>query len=158
MKKLFFFLSVFIMVYGSSCNNTPGSNSNNARTRTKNKADSLMDDIMADHGTGMAKLNKVSAAQGLVQHIIDSIGKLPEKERKLLSAPINDLDSLLTQLRSAENGMNLWMDAFNMDSLANKPDERIQYLESERKKTAKIKEELISSLQKADSLLKKYRR
>jgi len=155
LKKFLFVLTVFITIIASSCNNSSDSNSNNARTRPKSKVDSLMDNIMADHGTGMAKMNKISVVQGQIRKIIDSIGKLPVKERNALASYKTDLDSLFSRLQNAEDRMNQWMDEFNMDSLENDAEKRVQYLSSENQKTTRLKDDMVSLLQKADSLLSK---
>lgn len=155
MKKILFVLSVIILIPGISCNSSSDSNAGKTEKKSKSRADSLMDDIMADHGTSMAKMNKVSVALSKIQHIIDSIGKLPEPVKKSGAAYKIHLDSLFGQLRSVENRMNQWMDEFNMDSLENEPAGRIQYLESEKQKVGNLNADMISSLQKADSLLGK---
>ena len=46
------------------------------------------------------------------------------------------------------------MSEFNMDSSLNNTEQRIKYLESEKIKISNVKDAMISSLQKADSLLK----
>jgi len=46
------------------------------------------------------------------------------------------------------------MDEFNMDSLTNNAKERIKYLTDEKLKVSKVKESILNSLQKADSLVK----
>jgi hypothetical protein len=50
--------------------------------------------------------------------------------------------------------MDRWMEEFNMDSASNNEEMRVKYLESEKIKIAKVNEAMLSSLQKADSLLK----
>ena len=64
------------------------------------------------------------------------------------------LDSLQKELSYAEFAMNKWMEEFNMDSALNNAKERIDYLHSEKLKVTKVKESILSSLQKADSLIK----
>jgi hypothetical protein len=50
--------------------------------------------------------------------------------------------------------MNKWMDEFNMDSAVNNMEQRIKYLTDEKMKVGKVKESILGSLHKADSLLK----
>lgn len=151
MKKISFIYSAFILLICASCNNSSSSKPD----KTKTRADSLMDDIMGNHGASMAKMNKISVAQGLIKHTIDSIGKLPGKTQKASAVYKNNLDSMLVQLNAVESSMNQWMDEFNIDSLQNNLDQRILYLESEKQKVIKVKDDMIISLQKADSLLGK---
>ncbi len=85
---------------------------------------------------------------------LDSIEKLPVKARQA-AAPLKiKLDSLQKDLSYAEFAMNKWMNEFNMDSAINNAEERINYLQSEKLKVAKVKEAILGSLQKADSVLK----
>lgn len=149
MRTKLIILTAIAVLLNISCNN----NSKSPETKSKSKVDSLMDDIMANHGTGMAKMNKISVVQGQMQHLLDSITGLHRGSNKENTVLKTDLDSLLAHLRSVESRMNQWMDEFNMDSLENKPEERIQYLESERQKTEMMKNDMISLLQKSDSLL-----
>jgi len=65
------------------------------------------------------------------------------------------LDSMFNRLTFADHGMEAWMNEFNMDSLKDNEKEQLKYLESEKEKISKVNEVMISSLQKADSLLKK---
>ena len=58
-------------------------------------------------------------------------------------------------LNYAEYGMNTWMEAFNPDSAKENMEARIKYLASEKDKVDKVKESILSSLQRADSLFKK---
>lgn len=151
MRKIIFLFSVAFLILNLSCNDS----SNNDSGSKKNLAasDSLMNDIMADHGTAMAKMNKVSLAQGQIRYVIDSIRKLTGPEQKKSAPLLHNLDSMLTRLQLIETRMNQWMDEFNMDSLENNPSEQKKYLESERQKTSGIKDDIISVLQNADSLL-----
>ena len=86
--------------------------------------------------------------------LLDSIAKLPAKARQAAEPLKVKLDSLQKELSYAEFAMNKWMDEFNMDSAVNNAKDRIKYLEEEKLKVTKVKEAILSSLQKADSLLK----
>jgi len=50
--------------------------------------------------------------------------------------------------------MENWMDEFNMDSAVNNVEQRIKYLSEEKLKVSNVKENILTSLQKADSLIK----
>jgi hypothetical protein len=47
------------------------------------------------------------------------------------------------------------MNEFNMDSAVNDVEKRSKYLESEKVKVSNVKDEIINSLQNADSLIRK---
>lgn len=150
MKIISFFFSAILVLFLLSCNN-----SSNENKTLKARADSLMDDIMGNHGASMAKMNKISVAQALIKHSIDSIGKLPENAQKTNNDYKNKLDSMLVQLNAVESSMNQWMDTFNIDSLQSNLEGRIQYLQSEMQKVITVKDDMIHALQQADSLLGK---
>ena len=92
--------------------------------------------------------------QSQVQHIIDSIKQLPAKTKKALAPYKIKLDQVLEDLKTAKTGMEKWMDEFNMDSAVNNVEQRIKYLTEEKFKVSKVKENILTSLQKADSLVK----
>ena len=153
MKRAGFILVTLVAFSISACNN-----SNNKKTESKEPlttiADSLMAYIEDGHNAGMAKYGKLKAMQNKVQQIIDSIGKLPGKTRTSLAPYKANMDSLLAKLNSARAGMDKWMDEFNMDSALNNMEQRIKYLSEEKLKISKIKESILHSLHKADSLTK----
>jgi hypothetical protein len=65
------------------------------------------------------------------------------------------LDSLAAKLNYAEADMDKWMEDFNMDSAKNDAALRAKYLEAEKEKVNRVREQMVSVLQQADSLLKK---
>ncbi len=142
------------MVFLVSCNNS-GNKNEKTSTIPKTHVDSLLDEVLDGHDAGMARMGKMSRMENNVQHILGSLNKLSGKSKTTTVNYKNHLDSLLAELKSAEDGMNKWMDEFNMDSDKNDVDRRTQYLESEKSKVTKIKESMIDALHKADSLLKK---
>lgn len=148
MKQIVLLLTAMLLL--NACNN-----SGDEKAPGKSRADSLMDDVMHGHNIGMAKMSKVSAAEKKVQQAIDSISKLPPGLQKQSSTYGIQLDSLLRQLQFADYAMNKWMDEFNMDSEANNSERRIKYLESEREKVLKVKDTMLSTLKRFDSLFKR---
>ena len=68
--------------------------------------------------------------------------------------PHRELGRLLENLKSAKANMEKWMDEFNMDSAVNNMEQRINYLRDEKWKVSKVKENILASLQKADSLIR----
>lgn len=154
MKKIIFLVSAIAIVAAISCNNSSNNSSETSDNKPKTKADSLMQDIMDGHDASMAKMDRLSSAQKQVQNAIDSIEKLHGAAKQTTRILKTGLDSTLSELKSAEDKMNQWMDSFNMDSSENNMPERIKYLESEKMKVTAVKEGIYSALHKADSLLK----
>ena len=149
MKKIVFCSLVAAAVFALSC-----SNDNGESKKAKTQIDSLLDDVLDGHNIGMAKLGKVARAEQATKRLLDSIAKLPEKARQAAEPLKVKLDSLKSDLSYAEFAMNRWMDEFNMDSAIDNAKERARYLEEEKLKVTKVKEAILRSLQKADSLLK----
>jgi DNA repair ATPase RecN len=157
MKRIFFLFSVLTLIIVVACNNSDDKKvDNDKKTETpRSTTDSLMEDIMNGHDVGMAKMGKLSAMQNQVQSIIDSIGKLSAKTKKTLNPYKADMDKVLEDLKSARTGMEKWMDEFNMDSALSNIEQRIKYLRNEKWKVTEVKESILKSLQKADSLMKR---
>jgi hypothetical protein len=134
-----------------ACNNS----GDNHGATGKNRADSLMDEVMEGHNKGMAKVSKLNEAKNKIQHVIDSISKLSADLQKTSVQYRMQLDSVFNMLTFADYAMDKWMNEFNMDSLNNNKEERVKYLESERSKISNVNEVMIRSLKNADSLLNK---
>jgi len=145
--------SVFVLLF-ISCNNSNTSTKNNSKT-TESESDSLMHEILRQHDIGMAKMNKISDAKNRIQHSLDSISKLPFDIQKKSVQYRMGLDSAFNWLTFADSHMETWMNEFNMDSLKDDQEKQIKYFESEKIKISHVNDEMISSLRKADSLLRK---
>jgi phage host-nuclease inhibitor protein Gam len=151
MTKPFLILFTLSFLLLTACNNSAQTKD---KTVTKSEADSLYEQVMDGHDAGMGKMGKLSKVQQEVSRLIDSIGKLPAKTRTAAAPYKAKLENLLAELRSAENGMNQWMESFNIDSAVNESKERLNYLATEKIKVNKVKDAILNSLQKADSALK----
>ena len=157
MKKFFAPVIGFLFITITACNNSDKKNTRDSSNKTAipaTMADSLMEDVMAGHDAGMGKMGKLNAMQKEVQKVLDSIAKLPAKTKTAMDSYKAKMEELLQDLRSAKLGMEKWMDEFNMDSAENNPEQRIKYLSGEKLKIFSVKESMLNSLHKADSLLK----
>ena len=151
MKSLFAILFVFAALAITACNNSADIKND---TVTKTKADSLLDDVDDGHAVAMGKMGRLNRTEQEVSRLIDSIGKLPAKARDAAAPYKAKLETLLDELKTADVNMNQWMESFNMDSALNNTEERIKYLTTEKIKVSKVKDAVLNSLQKADSVLK----
>ena len=81
--------------------------------------------------------------------------KLPVKARQAAAPFKNKLDSLQKELSYAEMAMEKWMRELKRDSVIDNMnmEERIKYLNSEKLKVSKVKENILKGIQKADSVL-----
>lgn len=155
MKNLIFVLSFVTAAIFISCNDSKIEHGNHSgNTQPKTEAQILWKEVMEGHDIGMAKMGKLTRAEQAARRMLDSIEKLPAKAKQA-AAPLKlKLDSLQKDLSYAEFAMNKWMEEFNIDSAENDMKKRIEYLKSEKLKVSKVKESILSGLQKADSLLK----
>jgi len=152
MKQIFPLAVVFSVVFAFSCNENHNGHSRDGESKTR--TDSLLNDVMDGHNIGMAKMGRLTRAEQTTRRLLDSIAKLPVKARQAAEPLQGKLDSLQKELSYAEFAMNKWMDEFNVDSAVDNAKDRINYLEEEKLKVTKVKEAILGSLQKADSLLK----
>ena len=155
MKSLFFVISFIVAVIFISCNDSENKKSGPAEAQPRTEAQILWKEVMDGHDIGMAKMGKLTRAEQASRRMIDSIEKLPAKAKQA-AAPLKvKLDSLQKDLKNAELAMNKWMEEFNVDSARDDKNRRIAYLESEKMKVAKVRDNILNSLKKADSLLDK---
>ncbi|MBI1344356.1 MAG: viral A-type inclusion protein [Terrimonas sp.] len=153
MYKLFISAILFSFII-AACNNSTQQPQNPATEGPKTKEDSLYRDVMEAHNIAMPKMGKLKGYQSLVQLQLDSLAKLPAAARQGSVALKTTLDSLLESLQYAAMAMDKWMSEFVPDSASENPDLRIQYLESEKRKAEKMKENVLSSIERAKEILK----
>jgi len=144
------FLFVILVL---SCNNS--NTATDSTKTTESASDTLMHDILKQHDVGMAKMNKITQTKSRIQRALDSLANLPTDLQNKSVQYRMELDSVFNRLTFADRHMETWMNEFNMDSLKDNKEEQVKYLESEKTKISQVTEEMIGSLQKADSALKK---
>ncbi|MBC7826409.1 MAG: hypothetical protein H7122_01585 [Chitinophagaceae bacterium] len=118
----------------------------------KTTEDSLYHDVMEGHDIGMAKMSTLRGNLKRVQRELDSVQKLPVQ--KIDSPYMRALLDLQEELNYADHAMFTWMGEFKVDSASSNKDKRIKYLESEKAKVEKVRDNILNSLQRADSLFK----
>ena len=136
-----------------ACNNE-GKKKETGTKGPKTQADSLMEDVMDGHDVGMSKYGKLEGSLKKVQQTLDSIATLPAKAQQAAAPLKAQLESVASDLNYAITAMDKWMQEFNMDSALDNMEERIRYLTDEKMKVGKVKEAILNSLQKADSVSK----
>jgi hypothetical protein len=143
-------LPAFVFSFLISCNN-----SEKKVDPLQAKADSLEKEVIAGHDVAMPKSMKIPKLQKQIGQVLDSINKLPAKQQQANASYKIDLKNLNNDLSNADSLMQKWMNEFNLDSFNTNPQKRVEYLSDEKNKIEKVKTAVLSSLQKADSLLKK---
>lgn len=152
MKKINVFLAALSLALLIGCNNNSPEKTGNKIEKTEE--DSLLDDVMDGHDAGMAKMGALIRAKEKATQALDSISKLPAKTQEALAPYKARLNGVIADLDDANAQMNKWMEEFEMDSAVNNAKERINYLISEKGKVTKMKNVVLGSLQKADSVLR----
>jgi len=120
----------------------------------KAQADSLYKEVMNGHDLAMPKSMKIPDLQKAAQKMIDSIATLPAKAKEAAAPLKAKLEELVNELNYADNAMTKWMVEMNFDSSVNDLQQRVKYLMEEKVKVNKVKEAVLNSIAKADSLLK----
>jgi hypothetical protein len=153
MNRLFLFLFATLIIIMTACNNSGEEQTTGAVVRTK--ADSLADEVDDGHNIGMAKMAPLTRAQQEAKRLLDSIAKLPGKAQQAASPYQQKLSGLLEELDAADSSMQKWMREYKWNAVFNSVEEKIKYLEPEKEKVTKVKNAILNSIQRADSLLKR---
>jgi hypothetical protein len=104
----------------------------------------LYDEVMQVHDEVMPKMEDLYKAKVALKARILDDPDLPESEKK-------EINDRIAQLDSAGDGMMVWMRQFNPlpDSLGE--EKARQYLQGERQKVQKVKEDILQALKDAES-------
>lgn len=145
---------ISITAFIFSCNDSAHEhNSRAAASGPKTLEDSLYAEVDEAHIVGMSKMGKLRGALAQVQKALDSVSKLPES--KLDENYQQSLIDLQEDLNYANYSMDTWMDEFRKDSAKGNPELRIKYLQSEKDKVTKMRDNILNGLHRADSFFKK---
>ena len=105
----------------------------------------LYDEVMKVHDEVMPKMDDIYKYKvRLKKQITDDPAMAPEKEKTI--------EAVILKLDSASDGMMVWMRNFNPlpDSLG--VEQARSYLEEEKKKVVKVKEDMLEAIEEAKSL------
>jgi len=148
--KAFFYL--FLLIIIASCADNASEERKDGFSDTgKNPEDSLFQDVMDQHDEAMAKMGRIAGYRKQFDVKLDSLKKLKSSGKE----SVEKYREISADLKKAEDGMNNWMHEFSIDSAQGNIELRLQYLESEKAKVTRVKEEILSALSRADSALKK---
>jgi hypothetical protein len=138
-----------------SCKDS-GSNGDKEASTEKSLPDSLEDQVWDGHDVGMAKYGKLRSMKLRAEQMIDSISKLPAQAKEKAANLREQLDSLVVQLTNAKEGMDQWMSYYRgvRDSAKDDAEKRIAFLRDEIVRVNKVRDAILASLAKADSLVK----
>ena len=150
--KTLYYISL-IVILGACGNNSDSTERADGFSKTSTTPeDSLFDAVMEDHDIAMPKMKQLERSRLQLDAKADSLTKLKSSATKTLQT---EYRAVSAELKQAEDNMNKWMDEFSLDSAQNETPQRLPYLTSQKKKVARVKEDVLSALAKADSTLKK---
>lgn len=144
--------SAILFLFAACGEDTSGDRKDGYSDNSKNPEDSLFQAVMDGHDEAMAKMGKLSGYRKQIEQKLDSLNKVKSSAKAGL---IKTYEEISGKLKDAEDGMNRWMQEFVIDSAQEDAKRRINYLESEKSKVNKVKDEIFEMLSRADSLLKK---
>lgn len=153
MNKIRFILPVLVFIAITACNNSEKTVENEDPKTAL--ADSLQKVVLDEHDIAMPKSMKIPAIQKEIQSLIDSISKLPAKAQTATAPYKSKLEDLNKELSDAYSSMDKWMTEFKLDSTFSNAEEKIKYMTEEKMKVGEVKEAVLNSIQKADSVLQK---
>lgn len=134
-----------------SCGNSGGGKDDGL----KEKASALEKEVLEGHDVAMPKAMKIPDIQKEVNRLMDSVERLPAQAKEAAAPFKAKLEKLTEDLSYANMAMDKWMTEFGLDSFKSNLEQRIKYLSEEKLKVEKVKEAVLNSLAKADSVLKK---
>ena len=147
--KLLIFLAFIILV---SCGDNSTERKDGFSETAKNSEDSLFQDVMDQHDEAMSKMGKLAGYRKQFDAKLDSLKKVKSSAKESIQ---KNYEAISAELQQAEDKMNTWMQEFSIDSAQDDTKRRLEYLESEKTKVTKVKEEILSVLSKADSAVRK---
>jgi hypothetical protein len=100
----------------------------------------------------MAKMGKLKSYRKQFDQKVDSLKKVKSSAKNELSERYSDMSNAL---KVAEDRMNTWMEEFSIDSATEDVGRRLKYLSGEKLKVDSVRDEILTVLSRADSLLKK---
>lgn len=140
-----------VVLLAIACSNNESSDRKDGFTKGPQSAeDSLFDEVMHGHDTAMAKMGKLGRYKKEVTAKLDSLKAVGGKKWADVEQSLNGLK---TDLQEAEDGMNKWMEDFDIDSAQDNIERRLEYLKDEKIKVDEVKRKIFQTLDKADSLL-----
>jgi uncharacterized membrane-anchored protein YjiN (DUF445 family) len=143
---------ILISSLAFACNDAENHNAREAAAAApKSPGDSLYEVVDKLHIEGMAKTGKLRTAIAQVKRSLDSLGKLPAK--KIDKDYQKSLTGLQEDLNYADFSMFNWMTEFK-DTLKD-AGLRVKYLQAEKEKVTKVRDNILIGLKRADSLLKR---
>lgn len=130
-------LTIGVLIFASGCKNVKGG-----------QDEKLFDEVMALHDEIMPISTKLHGLQNSLKSILETPDSIPQGMTK------EDIIETSMHAEKAYNDMMDWMRDFKIPENMN-PQDKATYLQSEKSKLTKMKEESISALNETESIVKK---
>jgi len=147
--KALIYLGLVLLFFSCANNNDRADGYSEIKKDTE---DSLFQDVMDQHDLAMAKMGSLAGYRKRIQKQLDSLKNVKSSRSTAVGQDLRELDG---QLKQAEDGMNMWMEQFSIDSAQDDNQKRIQYLTSEKEKVTQVKDQVLAAMARADSIFKK---
>ncbi len=144
MRPILFIIGSFLCF---ACSNTPSEKT----TPQTALADSLLKQVIDVHDIAMPQMFKLERLKKEAITVSDSLKKVVPRNKEKIA----ELEQLFKELISADAAMQDWMNGFQYDTLKSNPSERVSYIEAQLKSATIMKNAVLNSIAKADTLLSK---
>lgn len=139
-------LPVAAALFITACQGGSAPAQNAAAVQDSLYVDSLSTKVLAIHDEAMAKMMAIRRLRARITEVTDSLGKAKADTTAFHNAGV--------QLDSANNAMNTWMHAYDMQLTGKDAAQKKAYLESEEQKINTVKALMLKSIDEAKVLLK----
>lgn len=147
-------IALFLLTSVLACNSPASNETAPQPVQQATKEDSLYKTVIGYHDEAMPKMGKLMGYQKALQKKIDSLsGILLAKKDESASTLKKEYERIQEQLRSAEKGMNDWMDTFDPDPKIPSKEKLLEYWEDQEIKAKKMRDDIMSSLDSAKAHL-----
>jgi len=143
-KKAFLLFSGFLLLLSAGCNSDKGNDKNSDAGRLQKEVEEIHDESMAKIGN--LRYYQDTLATLLREMNLDTSVTNTEIAEKYTS--------VMAALNEADDMMMDWMRNYNPNRGEMSPEERMEYLKSEKEKIEEVKKQMDEVIRKAENLLK----
>jgi anaerobic selenocysteine-containing dehydrogenase len=136
MRKLVYFLVLVVVV--AACSN-----------EEKEKKEALLAEVMAAHDEVMPKMGELRQVAKALKTKADSLETVADQD---FSAQVSSLREAAKKIEDANEGMMEWMRQFQMPDNESPIAEVLVYLQEQKEKVEKVKDDMLKSLEEGKAL------
>jgi HEPN domain-containing protein len=136
--KLFFLLLLLSL---GSC----GPKSGKQESTESEGNEALYNEVMKAHDEVMPKMDDIYKLKEELNDRIANSPDIPEEKKK-------EIENILAKLDAADEGMRVWMRQFNPIPDSEGEEKAREYLENERERITKVKEDMLNAIEMAKAV------